>query len=683
MHNFFLVLIFFSFSSIIFAQQEMTDEEILRGKEQLKQETQKKSEKKDSIPIIPITDYKYFFSNGIERTVDTTLTIYKDYKFNFLRKDNFELLSFANVGQTYNKLGHNFNERFKLPQVGARGKHFTYFEKEDIQYFNVPTPFTELFAKSTFEQGQILDALVSLNLTPEYNFMVAHKGYKSLGKYQSARARGNQFRFSSNYKSKNNSTIWRLHFTSQNIFNKENGGLNPESIYYYEQAPDYFVVDGSGQPIINEDGSNEMIYYDGYLDRSRLGPMIIAENSLYSKRFYSDFKKNVFLNKNKESLLAIGYEFTHEYKKIEYIDDYTGRLFGETNESAIKDKSRMYYQENKVYLESYLNKLGELYLSLSLVKWDNSYKDYEEELSDLILELNKNQTNINIKWTKILPKISFEFEYGNTLKSELSSNFLKLNISLIPLKNINTNISISKSVRSPNFNFILFRSAYNSYNWYNESLKNEEISNAQFEISYKKLLKITADYYTLDNYTFFKENANNLNGEIDSYRFASPFQAPSNIKYYKIKLENHNKIGKFALINTVQYQKKEQNIVELSELETLNVPEWLTRNTLLYSTDVFNKALFLQTGITFNYFTKFFADYYNPLLSELVTQNYKQIGDYPRLDFFINAKIQQTRIFVKVEHLNSSSTGYDFYSDPFNPYRDLSVRFGVVWNFFQ
>ena len=679
MHKIFLVLIFFSFPLIIFSQQDMTDEEILKGKEQLKKETEKKSKKKGTLLI---ENYKFFLYKKTEKYVDTSLTIYKDYKFNFLRKDNFELLSFANVGQTYNKLGHNFNERFKLPQVGARGKHFTYFEKEDIQYFNVPTPFTELFAKSTFEQGQILDALVSLNLTPEYNFMVAHKGYKSLGKYQSARSRGNQFRFSSNYKSKNNSTIWRMHFTSQNIFNRENGGLHSDSIYFFEQATDYFVVDASGQPIINEDGSNEMIYYDGYLDRSRLGTMIFAENSLYSKRFYSDFKKNVFLNKNKESLLAIGYEFTHEYKKIEYIDNHTGRLFGETNESTIKDKSRMYFQENKVYLESYLNKLGELYLSLSLVKWDNSYKDYEEELSDLILELNKNQTNINIKWTKILPKISFEFEYGNTLKSELSSNLLKLNISLIPLKNINTNISISKSVRSPNFNFILFRSAYNSYNWYNESLKNEEISNAQFEISYKKLLKITADYYTLDNYTFFKENANNLNGEIDLYRFASPFQAPSNIKYYKIKLENHNKIGKFALINTVQYQKKEQNI-ELDELETLNVPEWLTRNTLLYSTDLLNKALFLQTGITFNYFTKFFADYYNPLLSELVTQNYKQIGDYPRLDFFINAKIQQTRIFVKVEHLNSSSTGYDFYSDPFNPYRDLSVRFGVVWNFFQ
>ena len=193
MNRFFLVLIFFSSPLIIFSQDEMTDEEVLRGKEQLKQETEKKSEIKDSISI---TDYKYFFSNGIEKSVDTTLTIYKDYKFNFLRRDDFELLSFANVGQTYNKLGYNFNERFRLPQIGAKAKHFNYFEKEDIQYFNVPTPYTELFAKSTFEQGQILDAIVSLNLTPQYNFMIAHKGYKSLGKYQSVRARGNQFRFS-------------------------------------------------------------------------------------------------------------------------------------------------------------------------------------------------------------------------------------------------------------------------------------------------------------------------------------------------------------------------------------------------------------------------------------------------------------------------------------------------------
>ncbi len=680
MNRFFLVLIFFSFPFIIFSQENMTDEEILRGKEQLKQETEKKSKKKDTISI---EEYKYYLYKKTEKYVDTALTIYKDYKFNFLRRDDFELLPFSNVGQAYNKLGYSFNEMFRLPQIGARAKHFNYFEKEDIQYFNVPTPYTELFAKSTFEQGQILDALVSLNLTPEYNFMIAHKGYKSLGKYQSVRARGNQFRFSSNYNSKNNLTRWRLHFTSQNIFNQENGGLSKDAIYFFEQAPNYFVVDDYGEPIINEDGTNEMVYYDGYLDRSRLDAKIFSESSLYSKRFYSDFKRSLIYSKDREtSLLSIGYEFTHEYKKLEYIDDRTGPIFGETNENAIRDKSRLFFQENRLYLESDLNKLGELYFDLGLVKWENSYKDYGEELSDLVNVLNKNQTNINLRWSRVFPKMSFGFDYGNTLKSELSSNFLKFNITITPLKNINTKIFLSKSERSPNFNFILFRSAYNYYNWYNESLKNQSISNASFEISYKKLVKVKADYYTIDNYTFFKENANNIDGEIDNFRYASPFQSPDQIKYYKIKLENHNKLGKFAIINTVQYQKKEQNI-ELNDLETLNVPEWLTRNTLLFSTYAFNKALYLQTGITFNYFTKFYADYYNPLISEFVTQNYKMIGDYPRFDFFVNAKIQRTRIFVKVEHLNSSSTGYDYYSDPFNPYRDLSVRFGVVWNFFE
>ena len=59
--------------------------------------------------------------------------------------------------------------------------------------------------------------------------------------------------------------------------------------------------------------------------------------------------------------------------------------------------------------------------------------------------------------------------------------------------------------------------------------------------------------------------------------------------------------------------------------------------------------MFIQSGFTFNYFTKFYADYYNPLLSEFVTQNYKEIGNYPRVDFFFNAKIQQTRVFIKVE----------------------------------
>ena len=57
MHKIFLVLIFFSFPLIIFSQQDMTDEEILKGKEQLKKKTEKKSKKRDTLLI---ENYKFF-----------------------------------------------------------------------------------------------------------------------------------------------------------------------------------------------------------------------------------------------------------------------------------------------------------------------------------------------------------------------------------------------------------------------------------------------------------------------------------------------------------------------------------------------------------------------------------------------------------------------------------------------
>ena len=47
---------------------------------------------------VTIEDYKIYYSDGTVKHVDTTLTINKDYNFNYLRKDYFELLPFANVG---------------------------------------------------------------------------------------------------------------------------------------------------------------------------------------------------------------------------------------------------------------------------------------------------------------------------------------------------------------------------------------------------------------------------------------------------------------------------------------------------------------------------------------------------------------------------------------------------------
>jgi hypothetical protein len=74
---------------------------------------------------------------------------------------------------------------------------------------------------------------------------------------------------------------------------------------------------------------------------------------------------------------------------------------------------------------------------------------------------------------------------------------------------------------------------------------------------------------------------------------------------------------------------------------------------------------------------------YNPVVTEAFVQNDKKVGDFPLVDFFVNARIRQTRIFLKAEHFNSKMTGFNYYTAPNYPYRDFMIRFGLVWDFFQ
>ena len=188
----------------------------------------------------PITDYKIFDFKNDSTYVDTTLSVKKDYKFNYLRRDNFGLQPLNNVGFTYNSLVKQENLHNIVPQFGARARHFNYLEVEDINYYNVPTPLTELFFKTTFEQGQQLDALFTINTSPQLNLMIAYKGVTSLGKYKNSRVSTGNFRSSANFHTKNKRYHIKSHFTAQDLFAEENGGLSPSGLnQYLNNTPEF------------------------------------------------------------------------------------------------------------------------------------------------------------------------------------------------------------------------------------------------------------------------------------------------------------------------------------------------------------------------------------------------------------------------------------------------------------
>jgi hypothetical protein len=259
-------------------------------------------------------------------------------------------------------------------------------------------------------------------------------------------------------------------------------------------------------------------------------------------------------------------------------------------------------------------------------------------------------------------------ELGINLTDTFKGNFLNAKASYDLSEDFSVEGILNSSSSLPNYNFLLYQSDYVNYNWDNtDSFKNQNTQLIGFELKSQKIINISADYSTINNYTYFSKNPE---GNV------KPFQSNGTINYLRLKVNTEIRLGHFALDNTIMYQ----NV--LNGNNELNVPELISRNTFYYSNHLFKKAMFLQTGVTLNYFTEYNMNAYDPLLAEFYVQNDTKLGGFPRLDFFIDAKIRQTRIFLKAEHFNASFTGYNYYSAPNYPYRDFIVRFGLVWNFF-
>ncbi|MDN3666265.1 putative porin [Algibacter miyuki] len=596
-----------------------------------------------------IQDYLIISYANDTTYVDTTLTIQKEYKFNYLRKDNFGLIAFSNLGQTYNSLTYDFENTKHIPSLGARARHFNFMEIEDINYYRVPTPLTELMYKTAFEQGQLLDAFFTVNTSPRFNFSIAYKGMRSIGKYQHLVTSTGNFRFTSNYRSENNRYNARGHIVTQDLFNEENGGLDEESVGYFETGEEEF------------------------LDRSILDVNFEnAESMLKAKRFHLEHSY-ALINK-KDSLsrnnLNIGHVISFEDKYFEFSQSSAEtEIFGEAfKSSSLKDRNTLEHFYNQFQLNFSNHIIGDLQFNMGYDNFNYGYnKIVKLDGESIINRIKGDVYSAGGKYHKQYKGFDLLGELGLNISGDFDGNFLKAQASFKLNDDVQAVASLNHSSKAPNFNFLLYQSDYLNYNWRN-NFNNTETQKLAFELKSNKIFNVTVDYSTISDYTYFKID--------ETAGFVKPDQYDGTINYLRVKADKEIKVGKLALNTTVMYQN-----VENGE-GVLNVPELNLRSTLYYSSELFKKALFLQTGFTVNYFSKYNMNAYDPVLAEFYVQNDEEFGEFPRVDFFLNAKIRQTRIYLKAEHFNSAFTGYNYFSAPNNPYRDFTIRFGVVWNFF-
>ncbi len=599
------------------------------------------------------TDYKIISHKKDTTYIDTTLTIYKDYKFNFIQKDDFELLPFHNQGQTFNQLGYDFSEVSLLPKMGARAKHFNFYEVEDIKYYQVATPTTILFYRGGLEQGQVLDALFTFNTSKRHNASLSYKGLRSLGKYRNALSSHGNMRFTYSYITKNNAYTLRSHIVAQDLTNNENGGLTSQSIINFESNDRNFTDRGRLETNFNNTSN------------------ILRGNRYYIEHDYKIWQKKDTLNFTK-SYLKVGHILNYERKHYDFRQNTANTdILGNTFATSINDKLTYITFDNQAFLalKSPIV-LGELIFKANYFDYNYGYQSTTVIDSQIIpSNLNGNTISVGGEWKTNFKKFNINAEAATLVTGDFNGNYLKTSVVFKQDSLLTFKATFLTNSKSPNLNFLLNQSDYVNYNWF-ENLKNERTRSLLFDLTSEKLLNASVQITQIDNYTYFS----------DTLTTPQPFpiQANKTINYLKVKVSKEFRLGKFALNNTIMYQKVAQGE------SAFRVPEFVTRNTFYFSDHLFKRdPVYIQTGITFKYFSEYFANSYNPLLSEFNIQNNQKIGGYPIFDFFINAQIQRTRIYLKAEHFNSSFTNSpNYYTAPNYPYRDFVIRFGLVWNFF-
>lgn len=201
----------------------------------------------------------------------------------------------------------------------------------------------------------------------------------------------------------------------------------------------------------------------------------------------------------------------------------------------------------------------------------------------------------------------------------------------------------------------------NHFVWDNDWVQTQHLQTGLIYEQSRLRFRGTFTYHIIDNLVAFGTDR-------------SPYQSTSVNQLMVLRLKEHFRLKWFHIVADGALQLKLSG-------DDIRVPMVSARGMFYYQNDLFKKKLRLQVGVEVSYATAYFANAYNPAISEFHIQNDKMIGNYPFIDVFLNIRVKKLRAFFKIEHLNAGWLGYTYYHIPHYPVNDLSWKFGVNWAF--
>jgi len=111
----------------------------------------------------------------------------------------------------------------------------------------------------------------------------------------------------------------------------------------------------------------------------------------------------------------------------------------------------------------------------------------------------------------------------------------------------------------------------------------------------------------------------------------------------------------------------------------LRAPSYHFKSDIYIKSSLFNEAMMAKFGVSVDYFKKYYALAYSPVLAEMYLQNNQLIGNYPLATVFLETKIQSANIRLQLRNVSDLFIDDAYYILPGYPYTPMAIEVGVKW----
>ena len=322
-----------------------------------------------------------------------------------------------------------------------------------------------------------------------------------------------------------------------------------------------------------------------------------AINTYQTRSFY--FTNNyTLLNKN-QNYISIIYNLNYETTNNKYQQEQASFLYGTLSSGLdeINDHYKFRSLKNVIQLQtksSFFDRLifGYINYNYNFFEINQTEEKITGENSSLFSgSIQKNIGNMKINFD-ITQKIKGQ-RVGNEIDFILESDFKKKYNFLI-------NLNLKQS--HPGLIYDIFNSDYSNINFERKN-KLKETKSLYIKFNNQSLGKISFRYLNIVNQFYLT-----VNSDIQNKLTPTANQYYDNINLLKVKYNKEIKFGKFSLDNTILFQNVHQ------QDPIINLPKFITRNTLYISEKIFRNVLDIQTGFSLKIFSKFYANEYLSLI---------------------------------------------------------------------